>query len=54
MIPNAFTFDIRDTADADGSLLLDLQLLETETLLIPNVDGKSAEIVVSVNNSPQA
>ena len=47
---NAFTFDIGDTADADGSTI-GFTITGDGNVINSNVDGKSAEIVVSVNNS---
>ena len=47
---NAFTFDIGDTADADGSTI-GFTITGDGNVINSNVDGVSAEIAVTVNNS---
>ena len=47
---NAFTFDIGDTADADGSTI-GFTITGDGNVINSNVDGKSAEIAVTVNNA---
>ena len=47
---NAFTFDIGDTADADGSTI-GFTITGDNNVINSNVDGKSAMIAVTVNNS---
>ena len=47
---NAFTFDIGDTADADGSTI-GFTVTGSNNVINSNVDGKSAVIAVTVNNS---
>jgi hypothetical protein len=47
---NAFTFDIGDTADADGSTI-GFTITGDGNVINSNVDGVSAEVAVTVNNS---
>ena len=47
---NAFTFDVGDTADADGSTI-GFTVTGDNNVINSNVDGKSALIAVTVNNS---
>ena len=47
---NAFTFDVGDTADADGSTI-GFTVTGSNNVINSNVDGKSAVIAVTVNNS---
>ena len=47
---NAFTFDIGDTADADGSTI-GFTVTGDGNVINSNVDGQSALIAVTVNNS---
>ena len=47
---NAFTFDIGDTADADGSTI-GFTVTGDGNVINSNVDGESALIAVTVNNS---
>ena len=47
---NAFTFDIGDTADADGSTI-GFTITGDGNVINSNVDGKSALVAVTVNNS---
>ena len=47
---NAFTFDIGDTADADGSTI-GFTVTGDGNVINSNVDGRSALVAVTVNNS---
>lgn len=47
---NAFTFDIGDTADADGSTI-GFTVTGDGNVINSNVDGQSALVAVTVNNS---
>lgn len=47
---NAFTFDIGDTADADGSTI-GFTITGDGNVINSNVDGVSAEVAVTVNNA---